>query len=204
MVPRYNLSLLALAAAMAIAGCASTPSPESPQEYLDNETAATISVVGRPLVFARAHAERAAHMQDYVTLAGAAVDRSGRTDYVLIAYFWTTLDTLAHPGGDAGSHQAAATPSEAGRLILVADDRRIQLALEGHSAHEAGIGVPVHAPPVRSATAEIYRIDLATLRFLAVSRHLAALRSTEPDAPYEIWDDQRPALRALIDRLSGG
>lgn len=178
--------------------------PESPQEYLDNETAATISVVGRPLVFARAHPERAAHMQDYVTLVAAAVDRSGRTDYVLIAYSWTTLDPRVTPGPTERQQAIAPPPIGAGHLILAADDRRIPLPLEGHSAHDIGIGEPVHPPPVRSATAEVYRTDLATLRFLSEARHLAVLRATDPDAPYEIWDDQRPALRALVSRLSGG
>src|SRR5205814_7801600 len=34
----------------------------------------------------------AANVRDYVTLAAAAVDRNGKVSYVLIGYFWSTVD----------------------------------------------------------------------------------------------------------------
>ena len=37
-------------------------------------------------------------MRDYVTLAAAAVNRSGKTDYVLVAYDWTTFDEHGRSG----------------------------------------------------------------------------------------------------------
>ena len=69
--------------AVALSACTTLPGTADPEEYLDPETAATISIVGKPLVFAHERPERAAHMRDYVTLAAAAVNRSGKTDYVL-------------------------------------------------------------------------------------------------------------------------
>jgi hypothetical protein len=183
----------------ALSACTALPSVDAPEEYLDPNTAATISVVGRPLVFARARPNLAAHMRDYVTLAAAAVNRSGKTEYVVIAYFWTTFD--AHGQEDA----TRAEPNSASdTLIVAADDRRIELTLQGHSAHAAGIGLPVHAPPVRSATPNVYRTDLATLRFIAAARHLAVLKSADdPDSGYEIWEDRRAALSELVRLLNG-
>jgi hypothetical protein len=183
----------------ALSACTALPSVDSPEEYLDPNTAATISVVGRPLVFAHAQPNLAAHMRDYVTLAAAAVNRSGKTEYVVIAYFWTTLDAHGQEGAKRTESNSAADT-----LILVADDRRIELPSQGHSAHAAGIGMPVHAPPVRSATPNVYRTDLATLRFIAAARHLAVLRSAEdPDSAYEIWEDRRAALGQLVGLLNG-
>jgi hypothetical protein len=97
--------------------------------------------------------------------------------------------------------------SAADPLILSADDRHISLRLEGHSAQDAGIGVPVHAPPGHTVTPNVYHTDLGTLRFLSEARNLAVLAPAaagELPATYEIWDDQRPALRGLVQSLSGG
>jgi hypothetical protein len=191
-----RLASRAVILAVALSACTTLPGTASPEEYLDPETAATISIVGKPLVFAHERPERAAHMRDYVTLAAAAVNRSGKTDYVLVAYDWTTFDEHGRSG------EAPGTPTA---LVIAADDRRITLNLAGHSAHDVGIGTPVHPPPVGSATPDIYRTDLATMRFIAAARHLAVLKQSDAAATaYTIWDDQRAALGVFVDLLSGG
>jgi hypothetical protein len=180
----------------ALAACITLPDTASPEEYLDPTTAATISIVGKPLVFAHDRPERAAHMRDYVTLAAAAVNRGGKIDYVLVAYDWTTFD--AHGRfGEPAAPQAA--------LVVAADDRRITLQLAGHSAHDVGIGTPVHPPPAGPVTPDVFRTDLATMRNIAAARHLSVFKQSDAAATeYPIWDDQRAALGALVDLLSGG
>jgi hypothetical protein len=179
---------------VAICACAAAPSPASPKEYLDQATAATVSVVGRPLVFARERRELAAYSRDYITIAAAAVDRMGKVEHVLIAYYWSTVDRRYSSSG----------PSVADPLVIVADDRRIQFSLQGYSAEQAGIGKPVHAPPGRDAHPTVYRTDLDTLRFLAAARHLVVLKDPEDASTvYELWDDERPALGALVRLLNG-
>jgi hypothetical protein len=191
-----RLATRAVILAVALSACTTLPGTASPEEYLDPETAATISIVGKPLVFAHERPERAAHMRDYVTLAAAAVNRSGKTDYVLVAYDWTTFDEHGRSGESSSTTTA---------LVVAADDRRITLSLAGHSAHDVGIGTPVHPPPVASATPDIYRTDLATMRFIAAARHLAVLKQSDTTATtYPIWDDQRAALGVFVDLLSGG
>lgn len=194
----FRRALLVAGICSVISACTALPSADSPLEYLDQETAATVSVVGRPIVFAHERPNRAAHMRDYVTLAAATVNRSGKTDYVVIAYFWTTFD----PHGQQNDDRVI--PAGTGELVIVADDRRIQLQLEGHSAHDAGIGAPIHAPPGSAATPNVYRTDLATLRFIAAAHHLAVLANADdPVSSYEIWDDRRAALDALVRWLNG-
>jgi hypothetical protein len=196
MITPSRLAALAIIPAIALAACTALPGTPGPQEYLDPTTAATISVVGKPIVFAHERPERAAHMRDYVTLAAAAVNRGGKTDYVLVAYDWTTFDEHGRSGE---------TPTAGAGLVVAADDRRIALTLAGHSAHDLGIGTPVHPPPVSSSEPDVYRTDLETLRFIAAARHLAVLRrGDDPSSAYAIWDDQRAALGAFVTLLDGG
>ena len=183
-----------VAVLLALGTCAALAGDKQPQEYLDEETAATITVVGEPLVFACPRPELAANVRDYVTLAAAAVDRSGKVSYVLIAYFWSTVDPRLRP-------DALPSPEP---LVLQADDRRIELKLRGHSAHEAGIGMPVHAPPGAAVTPNVYGTDLATLRFAADARHLTLLADSGGTAlSYELWEDRRTALRSFVHHMNG-
>jgi hypothetical protein len=191
-----RLAARAVILAVALTACTGLPGTPGPQEYLDPTTAATISVVSKPIVFAHERPERAAHMRDYVTLAAAAVNRGGKTDYVLVAYEWTTFDEHGRSGE---------RPTSTAGLVVAADDRRIALTLAGHSAHDVGIGTPVHPPPVGSTEPDVYRTDLETLRFIAAARNLAVLRrADDPSSAYEIWDDQRAALGAFVALLDGG
>lgn len=177
-----------LAAAGALAG------DHPPREYLDEQTGATITVVSEPLVFAFPRQYSAAHAYDYATAAAAAVNRGGKIDYVLLVYFWSTVDPRLR-----GTAQPAAEP-----LVLQADDRRIMLRLRGHSALEAGIGEPVHAPAGHDATPNVYGTDLATVRFLAAARRLVLLADSETvQLTYELWDDRRAALREFVRHMSG-
>ncbi len=190
--PAASAALLALGTCVALAA---SKAGKAPQEYLDEETAATITVVAEPLVFANPRMDLAANVRDYVTLAAAAVDRNGKLSYVLIAYFWSTVDPRLR-------RDAPPSPES---LALQADDRHIALTLRARSAHEAGIGVPVHAPPGTDAPPNVYGTDLATLRFLAEARHLTLLAdSGGNDVGYDLWEDRRTALRAFVHRMSGG
>lgn len=183
---------------LAAALCALQPltclAADPPQEYTDEQTAATITIVAQPLVFAYARRELAANARDYATVAAAAVNRSGRISYVLIVYFWTTVDPRLR---DAGNPDAEP-------VVFLADDRRISLKLQSHSAREAGIGTPVHAPPGDDVPPNVYAIDLATARFISESRHLALQADSGGTSfTYDLWEDRRGALRAFVHHMNG-
>lgn len=185
---------LPAAVLLALTTCAALAAGKQPQEYLDEETAATVTVVGEPLIFANERRDLAANERDYVTLAAAAVNRNGKISYVLIAYFWSTVDPRLR-------QDALPSPEP---LLLQADDRRIELHLRGHSAHEAGIGVPVHAPPGAPVTPNVYGTDLATVRFVTEARRLTLLVDSDPSPlSYELWEDHRAALRTFVHHMNG-
>ena len=179
--------LLFLAAA--VGACTSAPGAKGPTEFLDEKTAATVSVAAKPLIFARERTELAAHARDYVTLVGASVNRSGTVDYFMFAYFWSTVDRRDSEGG----------PAPEDEFTIAADDRRIHPHLEGHSTQDAGVGTAVRAPPGHRWALNVYKTDIATLRYMAEARHLSVgLGPAREPISYDLWDDQRPALRALV------
>ena len=172
--------------AIAVGASAVLAAGNQPLEYLDEQTGSTITVVGRPLVFTHEVPGSAHSAGDYVTLAGAAVDRSGDITYVLIVYFWS----------------AAASAVES--LTLQADGSSIQLILRSTSAREVGIGMPVHKPPFGAGTPYIYATDIPTLRLIAES-HRLTLRIPRQDKvlDYELFQDRRVALKEFVRRVDG-
>jgi hypothetical protein len=180
--------LASLAAVSALAG------DNPPREYLDQDTGATVTVVDQPLVFAYPRRDLAANAHDYATLAAASVNRGGKIDYVLIVYFWSTVDPRLRD-----APLPAAEP-----LVLQADDRRLAFTLRGHSARDAGIGFAVHAPPGSTAAPNVYGTDLAVLRFIAAARQLTLLAdSNGTTSSYGLWSDRRADLRAFVRHMSG-
>jgi hypothetical protein len=172
------LCRVVLGLSLLLAGCAST-APSQPFEYLDEQTAATITTVGEPLVFARERPELAANVRDYATLAGASVNRSGKYQYVLIAYFWSTVDL--RPSGEA--LPAPSSP------VIIADDRRITLSSQGKPPQDYGIDTPVHVPTGVKVAPIVYPTDIATLRFIAAARQLAMNVGgpADVDPMYPLW-----------------
>src|SRR5579859_1493522 len=112
--------------------CCSAGPPPHAVEYLDPVTAAMVSSVSKPIVFARAHPDVAANARQYATVVGASVNRAGHYEYLLLVYFWSTVDArlgvAAHPGDV---------------MVLLADDRAIRLQRDGRSLQETGIATPL-------------------------------------------------------------
>lgn len=190
-----RVGLLALLAGVLAldGGCTSAPVIAQPQEYLDEQTGATVAAVDAPLVFARERTELAANLRDYVALAAASVNRGGKVEYVLVAYVWSTVDARYAPAS-----------ALADSLLLLADDRRIRLSANGKTPSELGIARAVHAPPGQDAKPLVFPIDLATLRFVAAARSLTAQATLGEDTvSYELWDDQRRALDRYVRFQNG-
>ena len=177
---------LLLCLALLAAGCSSTATLES-AEYLDPITAALVTSVDSPMVFARAHQDVAANSRQYVTVAGVSINRSGHYEYLLLVYLWSTVDprlgTDRHPGQN---------------LIWLADDRAIRLLRDTRSLKEAGISRPLYAPEHTRGRPRIYRTDRDTLRFLADAKRLRLVLEGDDDPrPFEVWTDGRRALAQL-------
>jgi hypothetical protein len=165
-----------------LSGC-TFPAPRPP-EYLDPDTAALVTTVSTPIIFARTDNDVAANARQYATVAAVSVNRSGHYEYVLLVYLWSTLDPRLgidrHPGQN---------------VILLADDRAIRLVRDSRSMHEVGISTPLHAPEHIRGQPRIYRTDKETLQFLAKAKRVRLLLEGDEDPrPFDIWTDGRTAL----------
>jgi hypothetical protein len=179
--PALALALLALLTAT-LPGC-TFPAPRPP-EYLDPDTAALVTTVTTPIIFARTDNDVAANARQYATVAAVSINRSGHYEYVLLVYLWSTLDPRLgidrHPGQN---------------IVLLADDRAIRLTRDSRGMHEVGISTPLHAPEHIRGQPRIYRTDRETLQFLSGARRVRLLLEGDEDPrPFDIWTDGRRAL----------
>jgi hypothetical protein len=162
-------------------------SPRHPDEFLDPVTAAMVSNVTRPIIFARAHQDVAANARQYVNVVAASVNRSGHYEYVLLVYIWSTVDARL----GAGAH-----PGET--VVFLADERAIRLQRDGRSLREVGIARPLLPPLHFRGSPRVYKTDRDTLRFIASARHVRLQLEGDQDArPFDIWTDGRRQLGQL-------
>jgi hypothetical protein len=161
--------------------------PRHANEYLDSVTAAMVSSVTTPIIFARTHPDVAANARQYVNIVGASVNRSGHYQYVLLVYIWSTVDARLGAGAHPGD-----------TLIFLADDRAIRMPRDGRSLQEVGIAKPLLAPLHARGAPRIYRTDRATVQFISTARHLRMQLEGDQDArPFDVWKDGRRELGQL-------
>jgi hypothetical protein len=153
------LRLAVICATLGTGGCASAP-PAEPREYLDESTAATVTVAGRSIVFALERPDLGVNARDYVTLTGVDVNTSGRHVSHVVGYAWSTLDKRS------ANSDAQAT------YELVVDDRVLPLTVMTAGFRSLGLATPPLQPPSRSA------VPLAA----KVSREALALYVDSPTA----------------------
>jgi hypothetical protein len=186
-MPSAARRLAPLGLLLALTACAAAP--QRPAEYLDETTGATITSVEVPLVFARARPELAYGARDYVTLAAANVNRSGHVEQVLVGYLWSTIDPRMRHDPESARQ----------RLIIVADDRVIELSNDNRTAQEVGIVNLIAEPSGANATQRLFPTDIPTLRFLAAARRLRlSIRDSADPRPFDLWGDGRGALTGFL------
>ena len=120
---------------LVLGGCASRP-PGDARQYLDEVSAATVTVAPGSLVFARERPELAVHARDYITLVPLDVNRAGKHSLYFYVYVWSTIDKRGLPANEA----------VAGQIELVADGKQIPLTASKSTPRELGLA----EPPVRA------------------------------------------------------
>ena len=145
-----------------LSACAAAPRQAASHEFLDEQTGTTLSVVAKPLVFARERTDVAAHARDYATLVAVEVDNSGKYREYLLLYRWSTVDPRMSPAPDP----------HAGELRILADGRVIDLMPLEQMPVSLSRRRELHVPDHGDVIAHAYPVDSSTLRFIASSREL--------------------------------
>jgi hypothetical protein len=167
--------------------CCKAAPPPHPDEYLDPVTAAMVSSVTAPIIFARPHQDVAANSRQYADVVAASVNRSGHYEYVLLVYLWSTVDSRLGAGAHPGD-----------TLILLADDRAIRLQRDGRSLKEVGIAKPLLRPLHFRGSPRIYRTDREALQFISTARRVRMQLEGDQDVrPFDVWKDGRRQLGLL-------
>ena len=185
--------ILALTALTALTACTGLRPPAvSHDEIVDEQSGSTLSVVAKPLVFARERTDVAAHARDYATLVAMEVDQSGKYVYYLLLYRWSTVDRRMTPPPD----------QNAGKLQILAEGRTIELA----PLERVPIGLArrkeLHAPDHGDVITRAYSIDLTTLRFISTSREITVKMPQESlELPFGLWEDGRKELKQFLLRV---
>lgn len=152
-----------------LAGCA-TPST-APREYLDEQTAATITVVADPWIFTR---KNAPPQLDFFNLYAIDVNRMGdHKKYFVVVHYWPAEDMKAAPP-----------------QLVLGGGQEVKLSAISQDARSLGIAQPIDKAAPASSRSWFYPVDKETLQTIARNRQLAAsLVSTAAIAEYSVWRD---------------
>jgi hypothetical protein len=170
-----------------LAACA-TPHSVTPREYLDEKTAATITVVADPWVLA---SERSAENdeRDFLNLYAIDVNRMGEhRQYLAVLQWWPTPDAV--------SGKVAPT------LQLLATDRTITLSPTPEDARALGIAQPVAQTTALGSKWWYFPVSKDVLADLAKSPDLrATLVAGSTQTSFTKWRDGSAELIELTDAL---
>jgi hypothetical protein len=164
-------SMAAAALLLVLAGCATSKSV-APREYLDEQTAATITVVADPWIFTR---KNAPPQLDFFNLYAIDVNRMGdHKKYFVVVHYW--------PGAEM-----TGTPPT---LLLNGGSQELKLQAIGEDPRKLGIAQPLDKSAPSSSRSWFYPVDTESLQAIAQTRQLAAaLRTEASTADYAVWRD---------------
>jgi hypothetical protein len=183
------LVLSALASCTVPPRVASHRARAASHEIFDEETASTLLVVSKPLVFARERSDVAAHSRDYATIVAVEDDRSGSYTQFLLLYRWSTVDRRMSP--PPGPDQ--------GELLILADGREIDLKPLAQPPTSLTQRRALHVPEHGDVVYRSYRVDPAVLHFIAASHEIVVHMPQESlDIPFTLWEDGRGALTQFL------
>jgi hypothetical protein len=170
-------TLMLASALLLAAGCATTDS-SAPREYLDEETAATITTVGTPWVFNR---QDAPPQLDFFKLYAIDVNRMGdHKQYLVVMQYWPD-----------SRQSGAAAPT----LLLRGPDREFALEPIADNPRTLGVAQSFDKSAPAWAQSSFYAVDKAKLQAIAQIRELSAVLITgDVRSPYVPWRDGSEAF----------
>ena len=169
-------------------GCADAPSV-APRAYLDERTAATITVVAEPWIFAREDANATIDQRDVLNLYAINVNRMG--DH---RQYFAALQSL--PPRDAEGRELSPT------LELRVGGEVVSFSPSAENPHELGVAQPVAKAYTLGSRWWFFPVRKDVLAGIATSADVqAALVFDGVRKPYVLWRDGRAEAEAFMSAL---
>ena len=168
-----------------LSACAATPTV-GPRQYLDEQTAATITAVPEPWIF---HREGTTPQLDFVHLYAVDVNRMGEhRQYLVVVKHWPAPDFASEP-----------IPA----LEVSAESQQVHIEAVQASARELGVGQALDKTAPKGAQSWFYPVDQSVLRVLSRSPDVKlGLTHSEGQASYIVWRDGHAAFRELSETVA--
>lgn len=168
-----------------LSACATTPNV-APRQYLDEQTAATITAVPEPWIF---HREGTTPQLDFIHLYAVDVNRMGEhRQYLVVVKHWPAPDFASKP-----------IPA----LEISAKSQEVRLHAVEASARELGVGQSLDKSAPKGAQSWFYPIDRSVLGVLTRSPDVKlGLAHSNGHASYIVWRDGHVAFQELSKTLA--
>jgi hypothetical protein len=168
-----------------LGACVATPNV-GPRQYLDEQTAATITAVPEPWIF---HREGTTPQLDFVHLYAVDVNRMGEhRQYLVVVKHWPAPDFASEP-----------IPS----LEVSAQGRQVRLDAVEASARELGVGQSLDKTAPKGAQSWFYPVDQSLLEVLSRGPDVKlGLAHSNGHASYVVWRDGHGTFHALSETLA--
>lgn len=172
-------ALLLVSIFLTIQACSTAP-VVAPREYLDERTAATITMVAHPWIFNREHVSA---QLDFVHLYAIDVNRMGdHRKYLAVVKYWPAPEHERYPD---------LLPV----LVVRLQDEILELSPAEGDLKSHGVGQPLDAAAPKSAKTWLYPVDAEKLKRIASAGELSlALLANDTRADYIVWRDGRAEL----------
>ena len=163
------------------------------REYIDEITAANITVSSKILIFARERTDLAANARDYITLAPVEINRTGTRKYFWSGYLWSTIDR----------RNRQPLLQEGDELVLLADGRPIPLHGNGKTLKDLGAGEPITPSPARAATPVLFPVSPEEIAYVARATevHIELLHAGSSES-FTLWKGKPAMLAAFAEHVS--
>jgi hypothetical protein len=171
-----------------LAGCA-TQSGVAPREYLDETSAATITVAAKPWVFVEAPSTAAGGTRDFLDMYAIDVNRSGdHRQFLAVLQWWP--------------REHAQDPPVAKTLDLVLGDRTVALDASTDQPGKLGVVRPLNSAAPSGSQWLFFPVDKQLLQDLSVATLSGAtLASGGSSTQYATWKDARNEMAAFTTTL---
>jgi hypothetical protein len=183
-----GIKTFSLAGLIVLAACA-TRSGVAPREYMDETTAATITVVAKPWVFVEAPGTTTAGARDFLNVYAIDVNRSGDHRQYLAVLQWWPHDV----------EQSGRAPKT---LNLQIAERTLALDRATQEPRKLGIAQPLDTTAPASSQWLYFPVDKQVLQELAAAQiSTATLAGRDPTTQYTTWKEARAEVEAFTTTL---